>query len=67
MVNWNSRTITVGQIVGGNMKVLKITEKGNVRTFEVELMLPAGFEANPFKITAPVDSQDFPIDQASAG
>lgn len=65
MVNWNSRTISKGQIVGGNMRVLKVTEKNNVRSFEVELMLPDGFKAKPFVITAPADSQDIPVEQAN--
>lgn len=65
MVNWNSRTIAKGQIVGGNMKVLNVTEKKGVRTFEVELMLPEGFKAESFKITAPADSQDIPVGQAN--
>lgn len=65
MVNWNSRTISKGQIIRSNLTVLKVTEKGNVRTFLVEMSLPDGFKSEPFKITAPVDSQDIPVEQAN--
>ena len=64
MVNWNSRTIAKGQIIRTNVQITKVTEKNGKRTFEGTVMnLPEGFEGSTVKITVPVDSQDFPIEQ----
>lgn len=65
IVNWNSRLISKGSIVGSNIRITKVTEKNGVRTFEGELMLPEGFKSKLVTITAPADSQDIPISQAS--
>lgn len=65
MVNWNSRVISKGQIIGSNIRITKVTEKNGVRTFEGELMLPDGFKSKTVTITAPADSQDIPVEQAN--
>lgn len=66
MVNWNSRGIRVGMVLGVNLKVIKVTERQNIRRIFLRLTnLPAGFEANDIVVTVHSSLQDITVKEAN--
>lgn len=66
MVNWNSRGIRVGMMLGVNLRVIKVTESKGVRRITLRLTdLPAGFEAKDIVVTTLASQQDVTLAEAN--
>lgn len=66
MVNWNSRGIRKGMVISGNMRVVKVTERGDVRFFHLQFLdLPAGVEVEKFILKVRIDQQDITLAEAN--
>lgn len=69
MVNWNSRAIKKGMVLGGILEVVRVSEKGALRLFHMGLRgMPAGFDVSkPVVLTVPSSEQDITLAEANGG
>lgn len=66
MVNWNSRAIRVGMVISANMRVTKVTERGDWRFIHLKVLdLPAGVEVEKFILKVRADQQDVTLAEAN--
>lgn len=66
MVNWNSRSVSIGMMVGLNLMVVKVIETKGVRKITLRITnLPDGFEAKDIVVTVPASQQDNTLAEAN--